>query len=648
VSTTEEQPAVSLPTTAPGTWYARRPRLARRWLGPVITALTVVAILAVQSVATIPGTGSLIALSIAVAAVLGGVFPALVSALIAFVYALVDASNPGTLFVYEPDQIGRLSINLAVYPTMALLVGSIQRRLEVEHERAAERASEDRQRALTETATDAIVTIDSTSTIQAANPAAARMFGWEPAKLVGASLTDLMPQRFQRRHRAAFQRYFDGGVKTIPWQGVELVAKHSSDREFPVEVSFGEYGEGLDRRFTGIIRDISGRKELEAQLLQAQKMEAIGQLAGGVSHDFNNLLTAISGYAELLGSDLPRDDRRQQAVDGIRTASNQATSLTRQLLAFSRRQQLQPAVISLNDVLDRIQPLLRRLLGEDVYLAVRKERDLWPVVADPAQMETMLMNLAINARDAMVGGGTLTIESANVELDDEYRRSHISVVPGQYVMLAVTDTGAGMDPETLNHVFEPFFTTKGVGQGTGLGLATVYGIVNQTGGHVWVYSEVDRGTTFKIYLPRTVGEAESVQIPNARSPVDRGTERILVVEDEEAVRDLILTVLRRQGYEVLSAVNGEAALEVLSEAAGEVDILLTDVVMPGMGGPQLVEEVLRLRPGLPIIYISGYTANSLSPRGLGDDVQLLEKPFTPNGLATAVRSALDRSRSRLS
>jgi PAS domain S-box-containing protein len=616
---------------------------ARRWLGPLLTTVSLIAILLIRPAVPIATPGVILLLTVAIAAVWGGVIPALASAFVTALFVAVDASLPGQLFRYQPDQISRLLLNVTVAIAMAVVVGGIQRRLEIAREEAAAARYEDRQRALTEPASDAILTIDATSTIRSANPASEAMFGYPTAQLVGRSLTELMPESLRPRHRAGLRRYLENGVRTIPWQGVELIGRHATGREFPVEVSFGAYGTGYDRRFTGIIRDITRRKELEDQLLQAQKMEAIGQLAGGVAHDFNNLLTAITGYSELLAMDLDETDGRRHQVDGIRQAATRAATLTRQLLAFSRRQQLQSSVINLSGVVTRLDPLLRRLLGENIELVTRSTPGLWPVLADPSQMETVLVNLAVNARDAMPIGGTLTIETANVELDDEYRRRHVTVIPGAYTMLAVSDTGLGMDVETLDHVFEPFFTTKPVGEGTGLGLATVYGIVNQSGGHIWAYSELGRGTTFKVYLPRGEGATLELEESTVSRPLDRGTETILVAEDEPTVRSLLVAVLERQGYRVIVAANGHAAIKVLSDRGSEIDLLVTDVVMPGASGPQVVEAAHVDLPGLPVLYVSGYTANMLAPHELGDGNNLLEKPFTPDRLARAVRDVLDRA-----
>jgi len=369
-------------------------------------------------------------------------------------------------------------------------------------------------------------------------------------------------------------------------------------------------------------------------------MDAIGRLAGGVAHDFNNLLTAIGGYAELIGATFDPSDPRQAHVSGIRQATDHAAGLTRQLLTFSRGQDLRPSVVSLSRLVATVEPMLRRLLGEQIELIVKTDPDVWLTVADRSQVEAILVNLAVNARDAMTDGGTLTIETGNVELDERYRLHDADVKTGQYAMVTVTDTGVGMDQETMAHIFEPFFTTKEAGAGTGLGLATVYGTVHQSGGYVWVYSEPGQGTTFKIYLPRTTQPGDVDAEPTAPNPQPRPKhETILVAEDEAVVREMVVAALERLGYRVMAASTGEEAVRLIDRLGDEIDLLLSDVVMPGMSGPDLLDRARRTRPDLRAIFMSGYTALTIG-RPIQPGVTLLEKPFSGSRLGEVVRDTL--------
>jgi len=394
-------------------------------------------------------------------------------------------------------------------------------------------------------------------------------------------------------------------------------------------------------RMLGVMQDITERKRLESQFLQAQKMEGIGRLAGGVAHDFNNLLTAVLGYIELAGTKLERDNPAHEYFSSIRHAAERGASLTRQLLGFARRQITEPRVVDLDALVVQMQDLLRRVIGEDVELRIVTARALGSVRLDPAQFEQVLMNLVINARDAMPNGGTLTIESRNVDLDEGYARQHQGVQPGHYVMLAVSDTGMGMTEDVSRHLFEPFFTTKPPGRGTGLGLATCYGIVKQNGGHIWVYSEYGRGSTFKIFLPRT-GEAAVSDTPadQAAGSVS-GHETVLVVEDEPMVRAISVESLEMLGYRVLQASNGEEALEVARAYGGVIDLVVSDVVMPVMGGPALVQRLRIERPHVKVLFVSGYTDDAIVRQGvLEPGVEFLQKPFALAALARRIREIL--------
>jgi PAS domain S-box-containing protein len=393
--------------------------------------------------------------------------------------------------------------------------------------------------------------------------------------------------------------------------------------------------------FEVIAEDVTERKALEDQLRQAQKMEAVGKLAGGVAHDFNNLLTVITGYSQILMDQHSENPRASQSVEQIFKAADRATSLTRQLLAFSRRQMLQPRLVSLNTLVRNLEKMLHPLLGERIHIIVRASANLGSVRADPGQLEHILMNLAVNARDAMPRGGTLTVETANADLDEAFSRTHAGASPGQYVMLSVADTGTGMNELTLAHLFEPFFTTKEPGKGTGLGLSMVYGIVKQSGGYITVDSRVGDGTTFRIYLPRVNQSEEPQQIeapPVARS---LGSGTILLVEDEDAVRSLVETILTADGYKTLVANSPKQAMQICHSFDATIDVLLTDIVMPEMSGPELAERLLALRPGLRVVYMSGYAGEHLDEQGVSaEGASLLQKPFTAAALEEKIRQAL--------
>lgn len=381
----------------------------------------------------------------------------------------------------------------------------------------------------------------------------------------------------------------------------------------------------------------------EKQLVQSQKLEAVGRLAGGISHDFNNLLTVILGYTDISKRNLNESDPLHRNLEEISKASERAASLTRQLLAFSRKQVMQPKVFDLNTVVNDLKKMLRRMIGEDVELRVSSPADLGNIKADPVQLEQVIMNLVVNARDAMPKGGKLSIETSNVYLDESYARDHVSVEPGEYVMLAISDTGCGMDEETRLRIFEPFFTTKESGKGTGLGLSMVYGIVKQSGGNIWVYSEEGRGTTFKIYFPRVTAEAVEYKRSNGVVEAPKGCETILLVEDAELVRTLARQVLETAGYRVLEAASAEAALKLCETINGtHIDLLLTDVVMPGMSGNDMSKVLIAKQPNMPVLYMSGYTDDAIVQHGvLEAGINFLQKPFSPGALALKVREVLD-------
>ena len=504
------------------------------------------------------------------------------------------------------------------------------------------RASEDRYRSLVELAGSVIVVVGVDGRIVEFNREAEAFFGMPRAEALGrdylevcvsdgqraAVASDLARLRagdaVQGRESTFIQR--DGVHKSFLWNATGL---ESGDATAPILV---------------IGQDISELRRLEHQLLLAQRMEGIGRLAGGIAHDFNNLLTAILGHAEMAQDDVAPTDPARGNIAEITRAAQRAADLTRQLLAFARRQIIEPRIVDLNGLVLNVDRMLRRLLGEDVELVTVQDPDLWLVRIDPGQFEQVLVNLAVNARDAMPDGGTLVIETRNVHLDEEFARTHATVHAGPHVLLAVSDTGSGMDADVLAHIFEPFFTTKEVGKGTGLGLATCYGIVKQNRGSIWVDSEPRVGTTFRIYLPRAdVAVVAPTQAAEAHSAhKSKGHETVLLVEDEALVRNLAADALRRHGYQVLSASTGLEALDLAGQVLHPIDVLVTDVVMPQMGGEQLASRMLAERPELKVLFISGYTDLAVLQHGsVLAGTALLQKPFTPGQLVQRVRQLLD-------
>src|SRR5580692_2608246 len=539
-----------------------------------------------------------------------------------------------------PAQLHTAIFRLSLFFFVALLICWFNAALRAAQEGL--RRSELNFRSLVTNAPYGICRCDDSGKMLDANPALLSMLGYSDAsEIAGQHLGGLY---------ADGQRWFDLADylrSASHFNGLIAEWKKKDGTTTVVRVSGRSVSDGDDNTvFELFAEDVTERRTLEQQLRQSQKMEAVGRLAGGIAHDFNNLLMVISGYSEFLLDRLGPDPEMRAPAQEIASAAGRASTLTRQLLAFSRKQMLAPRILDLNGVVTENLKMLNRMIGEDIDLVMMPGASLGSVRADAGQIEQVIMNLAVNARDAMPAGGKLTIETSNVTLDEEYARVHAPLQAGEYVMLAISDTGMGMDMETQTHIFEPFFTTKGT-KGTGLGLSTVYGIIKQSGGYIWVYSEIGRGTTFKLYFPHvTVEDAAAVDQPVATltTPTESARETILVVEDEANLRRLTRQFLENQGYTVLEAADGAAAVQICVAHQGLIALLLTDVIMPGMNGRELAQRVSEIRPNMKVLYMSGYTENVIGHNGTLDaDVTLLQKPFTLHALKSKVREVLDQT-----
>src|SRR5580698_9171455 len=550
---------------------------------------------------------------------------------------------------HTPDQLRTAILRLSLFFFIAMLICWLNAALRSAQESL--RRSEANFRSLVTNAPYGICSCDATGKILDANPAFLELIGLTSTnELVGKHIYSLYADGDQWFDLADFLR------SSAPFKGLNAEWKRTNGTTV-VRVSGRSVTNG---RKEGVVfelfaEDVTERRALEQQLRQSQKMEAVGRLAGGIAHDFNNLLMVISGYSEFLLERLGAEPHLRGPAQEIASAAERASSLTRQLLAFSRKQMLAPRIVNLNDVASENLKMLTRMIGEDIDLVMIPSPKLWPVRADAGQIDQVIMNLAVNARDAMPSGGKLTIETCNITLDEDYARFHAPLQAGDYVMIAISDTGAGMDTDTQSHIFEPFFTTKGT-KGTGLGLSTVYGIVKQSGGYIWVYSEVGKGTTFKIYLPRVASTGEMTgemvdaageNVAQMAGPIDNrkvepGTETILLVEDEANLRYLARQYLEKQGYKVIEAADGAVAMQIAVAHEKVIHLLLTDVIMPGMNGRELAQRIAEIRPNVKILYMSGYTENVIGHNGMLDaGIRLLQKPFNLRDLKSKVREVLD-------
>jgi two-component system cell cycle sensor histidine kinase/response regulator CckA len=556
------------------------------------------------------------------------------------------------------DKLGRLT------PAVERELRECKERAARRRAESALRESEARFRRLDEAGILGITIADVHGNILDANDTYLKMFGYSREDLARGALnwSTMTPPEFRSLGDRTLEQLRESGVAP-PWE-TECLHKNGTSVPILVGVAMLEYPKTIafvadltDRRRAehqshrmavearkeqaGRERAEDALRRSEEQLRQAQKMEAVGRLAGGVAHDFNNVLSVILSYGEILLADLKPGDPMRSDVEEIRKAASRAAGLTRQLLLFSRQQVMEPKVIDLCEILRSMDKMLQRIVGEDVELVSVDSKAVGRIKADPSHIEQVILNLVVNARDAMPTGGKLTIEASNVDLDEDHALNHLPSKPGPHVMLAVTDTGTGMDRETQARIFEPFFTTKGTGKGTGLGLSTVFGIVQQAGGSIWVYSEPGKGTTFKMYLPRVEAEVDVLRAQASPATL-RGTETVLLVEDEEQVRTIALSILRRQGYNVIPAQNGGEALLVCERHPQPIDLLLTDVVMPHMSGPELAKRLAVTRPRMRVLCMSGYTDDSIVRHGVLDArVAFIQKPITPASLAKKVREVLD-------
>ncbi len=502
--------------------------------------------------------------------------------------------------------------------------------------------SEHRFREITDTAIDTIITIDSSGAIVLCNRAVERQFGYTVDQLVGRDVKIIIPRRYRKDHENGIKRFLATGAVHHIGQTRELYALKKDGTEFPIELSLSTWKTGKYTFFTGIVRDITERKKLEAQLLQAQKMEAVGQLAGGIAHDFNNILTALIGYCHVLKMKLREDDPLRSYADHILSLSDKAANLTRGLLAFSRKQIFNLRPLNLNKIVRNMEKIFLRVIGEDIELKITLEDKIITVMADPGQIEQVLMNLVTNARDAMPAGGMLAIETELADIDNEFIKEHGYGTEGKYVLLSVTDTGQGIDKKTSERIFEPFFTTKEVGRGTGLGLSVVYGIVKQHNGFINVYSEVGNGTSFKIYLPVIKAEAEEIT-PDIASSLERGTETVLLAEDDMEVRVFTKKMLEEFGYEVVEAKDGEDAVHKFLKNKDKIQLLLLDVIMPRKSGKDAYEEIRKLRPDIKVLFMSGYTADIIHGRRIIEEgLEFIVKPVSPIALLKRIRETLEK------
>ena len=539
-----------------------------------------------------------------------------------------------------------LSVGEAKQEGETIFVGIIHDLTERKHSERVLLETASRLQAVVETAVDGVILIDARGAVQMFNPACERLFAYSADEVIGKNVKLLMPSPFHEEHDQYLKNYRETGERKIIGIGREVVGRRKDGSTFPMDLSVGEAKQDGEPIFVGIIHDLTERKRTGEQLVQAQKMETVGQLSGGIAHDFNNLLTVIIGNSDILSDKLKARPDLKQYCDSVVNAGMRGAELTRRLLAFSRRQELQPAVIDCNQLIEGMKVLLRRTLREDIEIRTLLREKLILAYADPAQLESAILNLALNAQDAMPQGGTLTLITENALLDERYQDGHPEVAPGGYVSINVTDDGTGMTPEVKERVFEPFFTTKDVGKGSGLGLSMVYGFTKQSNGHVAIYSEPGLGTTVRLYLPaaKTSQPQPVEELEPALDQIPRGAETVLVIEDDSFVRGYAVGTLESLGYRVIVASDGREGLDKLSQYGDEIDVLFSDIVMPGgLGGWELAERAQQQQPGLKVLLTSGYPLETMTANFRPNiKSAILHKPYRKAELARRLREMLDQ------
>lgn len=525
---------------------------------------------------------------------------------------------------------------------VSLLAGAIWTLWDRQRREQLLRTSEERTLAIVDNIVDGVIVADAKGIIAEFNKSAEGIFGYSADEVLGKNITMLMPESYSNRHNQYIDNYIETNDPKIIGTGRELEGLRKDGTVFPMRIAVGELHLGAEKAFAGIVADISGQKNLEAQLHRAQRMEAVGQLTGGIAHDFNNLMGVMLGNAEILLDQAGENEKARRSAEAVVESVKRGASLTQRLLAFSRQQALLPQPTVINDQIFGLEELLHRALGETIELHSNLGLGTWTALIDPYQFENVLINLSINARDAMPRGGVLTIKTANITLDEDHAAQFEDVMPGDYVKVTVSDTGAGMSPETLKKAFEPFFTTKDVGKGSGLGLSMVYGFAKQSNGHATINSEAGHGTTIELYLPRSEEFVSQEDVRGEAPGPARGSERILVVEDDEDLREIPTTMLRDSGYEVVEARNGKEAIQCLQDSQS-FDLLFTDVVLAGgMNGLEIADEAKRIQPGIKVLFTSGYPESIISHGGkVNQDAALLNKPYLRTTLLEMVRAALD-------